>query len=51
MSCMTARWLTTKEFGTLLDRDANNLQSRFVTAMFREGRLELQFPAVLNRPD
>jgi hypothetical protein len=45
------RWLTTKELGTLLDRDADNLQSRFLTALVREGKLELRFPEVPNRPD
>ncbi|MDO8466018.1 MAG: ATP-binding protein, partial [Gallionella sp.] len=45
------RWLTTKELGTLLDRDADNLQRRFLTALVREGKLELRFPEVPNRPD
>ena len=45
------RWLTTKELGVLLNRDADNLQRRFLTALVREGKLELQFPGVPNRPD
>lgn len=45
------RWLTTKELGTLLDRDADNLQRRLLTALVREGKLELRFPEVPNRPD
>ncbi|MBA4176575.1 MAG: transcriptional regulator [Leptothrix sp. (in: Bacteria)] len=47
----TGRWLTSRELGLLLHRDADNLQSRFLTAMVREGRLELRFPDVPNRPD
>jgi hypothetical protein len=47
----TERWLTSRELGQLLQRDADNLQSRFLTAMVREGRLELRFPDVPNRPD
>lgn len=45
------RWLTTKELGALLDRDADNLQRRLLTALVREGKLELRFPDVPNRPD
>ena len=45
------RWLTTRELGALLQRDADNLQTRFLTAMVREGQLELRFPDVPNRPD
>ena len=45
------RWLTTRELGALLQRAADNLQTRFLTAMVREGLLELRFPDVPNRPD
>jgi ATP-dependent DNA helicase RecG len=47
----TQRWLTSRELGALLQRDADNLQTRFLTAMVREGRLTLRFPDVPNRPD
>lgn len=50
-SLCTQRWLTSRELGTLLCRDADNLQTRFLTAMVREGRLALRFPDVPNRPD
>ncbi|MDO9074781.1 MAG: ATP-binding protein [Rubrivivax sp.] len=45
------RWLTTRELALLLHRDANNLQTRFLTGMVRKGRLELRHPDVPNRPD
>ena len=45
------RWLTSRELGALLNRDADNLQSRFLTALVREGRLRLRYPDVPNRPD
>ena len=45
------RWLATSELAALVDRDADKLQSRFLTAMVREGVLELKFPDVRNRPD
>ena len=45
------RWLATSEIATLVDRDAEKLQSRFLTAMVREGVLELRYPDVRNRPD
>lgn len=48
--CATG-WLTTRQLGELLARDADNLQSRFLTAMVREGRLQLRYPDVPNRPD
>ena len=47
----TQRWLTSRELGALLKRDPDNLQTRFLTAMVREGRLALRFPNVPNRPD
>jgi hypothetical protein len=34
------RWLATSELAALVDRDAEKLQSRFLTAMVREGSLE-----------
>lgn len=46
-----AGWLTSRQLGELLARDADNLQSRFLTAMVREGRLQLRYPDVPNRPD
>ena len=45
------RWLATSELAALVDRDADKLQSRFLTAMVREGVLELKYPDVRNRPD
>lgn len=45
------RWLATSDLAALVDRDADNLQSRFLTAMVREGVLELKYPDVRNRPD
>jgi ATP-dependent DNA helicase RecG len=46
-----SRWLSTAELAALVDRDADKLQSRFLTAMVREGVLELRYPDVRNRPD
>lgn len=43
------RWLATLELAALVDRDAEKLQSRFLTAMVREGALELRYPDVRNR--
>jgi ATP-dependent DNA helicase RecG len=45
------RWLATSELAALVDRDAEKLQSRFLTALVREGVLELRYPDVRNRPD
>lgn len=45
------RWMSTSELAALVDRDAEKLQSRFLTAMVRAGALELRYPAVRNRPD
>lgn len=45
------RWLATSELAALVDRDAEKLQSRFLTAMVRESVLELRYPDVRNRPD
>ena len=45
------QWLSASEIAALTDREAENLQSRFLTAMVREGRLRLRFPDVPNRPD
>lgn len=45
------RWLATSELAALVERDAEKLQSRFLTAMVREGMLELRYPEVKNRPD
>lgn len=45
------RWLATSDLAALVDRDADKLQSRFLTAMVREGVLELKYPDVRNRPD
>jgi predicted transcriptional regulator len=45
-----SRWLSTSELAALVDRDAEKLQSRFLTAMVREGTLALRHPEVRNRP-
>jgi len=45
------RWLSTSELAALVDRDAEKLQSRFLTAMVKSGVLELRYPYVRNRPD
>ena len=45
------RWLATSELAALVDRDADKLQTRFLTAMVREGVLELNYPDVRNRLD
>jgi ATP-dependent DNA helicase RecG len=45
------RWLSTSELAALVDRDADKLQTRFLTAMVKEGVLELRYPDVRNRPD
>ena len=50
-SLCSGRWLTARELGGLMNRDPENLQERFLTAMVREGALELRFPGVRNRPD
>lgn len=47
----TGKWLAASEIAALLDRDAEKLQSRFLTAMVKEGVLELRYPDVRNRPD
>lgn len=51
VSLCADRWLTARELGELLSRDADNLQSRILTAMVRDRRLELRFPEIPNRPD
>jgi len=45
------RWLTSKDLAALLNRDAENLQSRILGGMVKKGQLELRFPDVPNRPD
>jgi ATP-dependent DNA helicase RecG len=45
------RWLSAAEIALPVDRQSEKLQSRFLTAMVREGRLELRYPDVPNRPD
>jgi ATP-dependent DNA helicase RecG len=45
------RWLSTSELAALVDRDADKLQTRFLTAMVKSGSLELRYPDVRNRPD
>lgn len=45
------RWLTSKDLAALLNRDAENLQSRVLGGMVKKGLLELRFPDVPNRPD
>jgi ATP-dependent DNA helicase RecG len=46
-----ARWLTARELADLLNRDADNLQSRILTGLVKQGLLELRYPGVPNRPD
>jgi ATP-dependent DNA helicase RecG len=45
------RWLSAAEIAALVSRDAEKLQSRFLTEMVRSGRLRLLHPDVPNRPD
>jgi predicted HTH transcriptional regulator len=45
------RWLTARELADLLSRDADNLQSRILTGLVKQGLLELRHPGVPNRPD
>jgi ATP-dependent DNA helicase RecG len=45
------RWLATSELAALVDRDADKLQTRFLTAMVKAEILELRYPDVRNRPD
>jgi ATP-dependent DNA helicase RecG len=45
------RWLSAAEIAGLVDRNAEKLQARFLTAMVKEGLLELRHPTVRNRPD
>lgn len=51
LSLCAGRWLAAGEIALLVARDAEKLQSRFLTAMVREGLLELRHPDVPNRPD
>ena len=46
-----SRWLTARELADLLNRDADNLQSRILTGLVKQGFLELRYPGVPNRPD
>jgi len=45
------RWLATSELTALVDRDAEKLQTRFLTAMVKSGVLELRYPDVRNWPE
>ena len=45
------RWLTAKELASLLNRDAENLQSRILAVLVKKNSLALRFPDVPNRPD
>ena len=45
------RWLSAAELAALVDRDAEKLQSRFLTGMVKVQALELRYPDVRNRPD
>lgn len=47
----TGRWLSARELGALLSRDPDNLQTRILTSLVRDGRLQLRHPDVPNRPD
>ena len=51
LSLCDSRWLTAKELASLLYRDAENLQSRILAGLVKNGGLELKFPDVPNRPD
>lgn len=51
MRLCDGRWLTSKDLAALLNRDAENLQSRILGGMVKKGQLELKFPDVSNRPD
>lgn len=45
------RWLSAADLARLLQRAAEKLQTRLLSAMAREGRLKLRHPDVPNRPD
>jgi ATP-dependent DNA helicase RecG len=45
------RWVSTSELAALVDREADKLQTRFLTGMVKDGVLELRYPDVRNRPD
>jgi ATP-dependent DNA helicase RecG len=45
------RWHSTRQLAGLLGRQPDNLQTKVLAALVREGRLELRHPAVPNRPD
>ncbi|MBF0181209.1 MAG: hypothetical protein HQM03_14395 [Magnetococcales bacterium] len=45
------RWLTRKDLGKLLHRNADGLRSRFLTAMVDHGLLRLRHPDKPNRID
>ena len=45
------QWLSAAEIARLVNRDAEKLQSRFLTAMVKESTLMLRHPDVRNRPD
>jgi len=51
LSLCQNRWLTARDFAELLSRDAENLQSRILTGLVKQGLLELRHPSVPNRPD
>ncbi|MFT3741083.1 MAG: putative DNA binding domain-containing protein [Gammaproteobacteria bacterium] len=45
------RWLTRKQLSELLQRNADGLRTRFLTAMVDHGRLHLKYPDKPNRVD
>ena len=45
------QWLTRREIGQLLDRNADGLRSRYLTSMVAHGLLRLRFPDKPNRAD
>jgi len=51
VSLCRGRWLKAADLARLTNRDAEKLQSRFLTAMVKQGLLELRHPDVPNRPD
>ncbi|MFZ2959646.1 MAG: RNA-binding domain-containing protein [Candidatus Ozemobacteraceae bacterium] len=51
LALCSGRFLSKRNLGDLLGRDAEKLQERFLTGLVQEGALELKFPDEINRPD
>lgn len=45
------RWLTRRQLGELLNRNADSIRSRFLTPMVEHGLLRLRYPDTPNRSD